>query len=431
MNGQSGIAGDQGRHQMTDSTGRINRLVERYRTLAKNAVILFALRFVQRLLRLLILYFVVRALSKESFGEYQFILSCVALMVVFTLPGLNNSVMQSVARGFAGVYRKAVPRALAASLAGTAILIGFGAYHRGAGELGTGFFFAAFLFPFAYGLEQWRSVRTGREDFAGVFRIDGLAAVALAVLMISGVTQFPGHLLVPLAALLGVQTALNTLMTASTFRGIPRDTPVEEGSLRYGARTTFYTAFNTAANQIDKLLLFYFLSPTALATFYAAERIPELTKGVVQDVSSVMAPRFAKSDRYTVGLDKKLRWLGLATGAVVLLAAFAILPWFVPLLFGDKYDDSIPYAQAIMCSIAIGNTATLRYRYVASKLDEASSKFVNIGMSLTRIAASLVLVPMYGILGAVISAFIYRIAILIVVQIVIKKRYLDSPAGSD
>jgi O-antigen/teichoic acid export membrane protein len=416
---------------MTNSATRINRLLDRYRSLARNAAMLFALRLVQRVLRLAILYFVVRALSKESFGEYQFILSCAALMVVFTLPGLNNSVMQSIARGFTGVYRKAVPRALATSLIGGTILAGLGVYHRGAGELGSGFFLAAVLFPLAYGLEQWRAVRTGREDFAGVFRIDGLAVAVLAVLMIGGVTRFPRHLLVPLAVLLGVQAALNTLMTTFSLRNIPKDAPVEEGSLRYGARTTFYTAFNTAANQIDKLLLFYFLSPAALAIFYAAERIPELTKGVVQDVSSVMAPRFARSDGYTRRLDMKLRWMGLVTAALILLAAFAILPWFISLLFGDRYDDSIPYAQALMCSIAIGNTATLRYRYVASKLDEASSRFVNISMSLTRIAASLILVPLYGILGAVISAFIYRIAILIIVQFVIKKRYLDVPPSAD
>jgi O-antigen/teichoic acid export membrane protein len=416
---------------MTDAARRINRTVDRYRSLARNAVILFALRFLQRLLRLVVLYFVVRALSKNAFGEYQFILSCSALMVVFTLPGLNNAVMQSVARGFSGVYRKAVPRALAASVIGSVVLAALGVQHRGAGELGLGFFLAAVLFPLAYGLEQWRAVRTGREDFAAVFRIDGFAVAVLAVLMIAGVTWLPGHLLVPLAVLLGVQTALNTLMTASTLRSMPKETPVEEGSLRYGARTTIYTAFNTAANQIDKLLLFYFLSPTALATFYAAERIPELTKGVVQDVSSVMAPRFAKSARYTAGLDRKLRWIGLGTGAAILVAAFVILPWLVSLVFGNRYDDAVPFAQALMCSIAIGNTATLRYRYIASKLDEASSRFVNITMSLTRIAASLVLVPLYGILGAVISAFIYRVATLIIVQIVIKKRYLDTTPGSD
>lgn len=404
------------------------RALDRYRSLARNAAFVFSLRLLQRLLRILALYFVVRALSRDTFGEYQFVLSCLSLSVIFTLPGLNNSVMQSVARGFQGVYRRAVPRALASSLIGSVLLGGLSAYYwsSGRGELGGGLLLGACLFPLAYGLEQWRSFKSGGEDFAGLFRVEGLAALVLAVLMVSAVTRMPGRLLVPLVVLLGVQTGLNLLMTASTLRAVPRDAPGESGSLAYGTRTTFYSAFNTLANQVDKLLVFYFLSPASLAVFYAAERIPELTKGVVQDVAAVMAPRFAKRARYTLDLDRILRVMGLIAGAVIVAAAFLVLPWVVSALFGDAYDASIPYAKALMCSIAIGNVATLRYRYVASKLDEASSRNVNIGMSLTRVAASLILVPLYGLLGAVISAFVYRIVMTVIVHVVVKRRYLDA-----
>jgi O-antigen/teichoic acid export membrane protein len=230
--------------------------------------------------------------------------------------------------------------------------------------------------------------------------------------------------IVPLSVLLGFQAGLNLLLTWSTSRGIPASASSEAGSISYGTRTTFYSAFNTLANQTDKLLVFYFLSPASLAIYYAAERIPELTKGLVQDAAAVMAPRFAKRDRYTTELDRNLRIMGLLVGVAILILAFAILPWAVTILFGDAYNDSIPYAQALMCSVAIGNVATLRYRYVASKLDEASARIVNVGMSVVRIAASVVLVPLYGILGAVISAFIYRITMVMIVHAIIKKRYL-------
>jgi O-antigen/teichoic acid export membrane protein len=416
-----------GSDTVTNPAASKHQLIERYKSLAQNAAFLFALRALQHVLRLVIVYFVVRALSQESFGNYQFVLSCVALMAIFTLPGLNNSVMQTVARGLLGIYRKAVPRAVACSVIGGVILAGLGVYYRYTNQnaVSSGFFVAACLFPPAYGLEQWKSFRSGKEDFAGIFRIGAIGAVVLAVFMIAAVTRRPGDFLVPLAVLLGVQAGQNLLLTWSTLRSIPKDSASESGSLRYGFRTTFYTAFNTIANQTDKLLIYYFLSPTSLALFYAAERLPEMTKGVVQDVAGVLAPRFAKRDRYTADLDKKLRIMGLITGALIILLAFLILPLVVSILFGDSYDESIPYAQALMCSVAIGNIATLRYRYVASKLDEVSSRSVNIGMSLTRIAASLVLVPLYGILGAVISAFIYRIVMVIIVYAIIRKRYLD------
>ncbi len=396
-------------------------------SVAKNAGYLFALRGLQGVLRLAMLYFVVRALSNAQFGQYQFILSCMALLAVLALPGLNNAIMQSVARGFPGVYRRAVPRAVLGGLIGSAVLLGFALYHRAAGtaELAGGFFLAAVLFPPAYGLEQWKALRSGTEDFAGILRLEGAGFVILAAIMIAAVRLKPGAVIVPLAVLLGVQASLNLCLTALALRRIPRDAPSEAGTIRYGTRMTVYSSFNIVANQIDKLLIFAFLSPAALAVFVAAERVPELTKNAVQDIAAVLAPRFAKRSAYTRELDGSLRRVGLLTGAFIVAAAFTVLPWMIHLVFGHSYDAAVPYAQALMGSIAIGNISTLRYRYVTSRLDDVGPRTINAVMSGTRVAASLILVPWLGILGAVISAFIYRIVMTVVVDMVVRRRYME------
>jgi glycosyltransferase involved in cell wall biosynthesis len=397
-------------------------------TMAKNAGFLFALRGVQMLLRLAMMYFVVRALTEVQFGQYQFILSCMALLTISSLPGLNNSIMQSVARGFPGTYRKAVPRALLASLAGSAVLLGLAAAYRfrGAAELPSGLALAAAFFPLAYGLEQWKSLRSGAEDFAGIFRLEGTGVVVLAIVMIAAVLRWPGAVIVPLAALLGVQAGLNLTLTRMALARIPRDAPFEPGAVAYGIRMTVYSAFNILANQVDKILIYAFLSPAALAIFVAAERLPELTKNAVQDVSTVLAPRFAKRSAYTRELDAGLRKAGMLTGVLVVAIAFTVLPWLIRLVFGQSYDDAVPYGQALMCSIAIGNVSTLRYRYVASKLHHVGPRTINIVMSAARIVASLILVPLFGMLGAVISAFVYRIVMTITVDIVVRRQYLET-----
>ena len=401
-------------------------------SVAKNVGLLFTLRALQMLLRLAMLYIVVRALDKTQFGQYQYILSYLALFTVFALPGMNTALLQSVARGFSGTYRRAVPRALLGSLVGSAILLGFSVYHRhrGTPELPAGFLLAAVLFPFAYALDQWKSLRSGKEDFAGILRLEGVGFVVLAVLMIGAVTRWPGRVIVPLAVLMGVQAALNLWVSARALAHIPRGAPAETGALGYGARMSLYLALNTAANQVDKVLIFSFLSPESLAVFVAAERIPEMAKNAVQDLAAALAPRFAKRSAYTIDLDRTLRWLGIATGAVLVLVAFTLLPWVVRLVFGATYDSSIPYAQALMCTIAIGNTATLRFKYITSQLDDAGPRIVNLVMSATRIVASLILVPLYGIVGAVISAFIYRIVMTAIVQVVIQRRFLKTRASA-
>jgi O-antigen/teichoic acid export membrane protein len=372
------------------------------------------------------LYFVVRALDTAQFGQYQFVLTCVALATVCALPGLNNSLMQSIARGFLGAFRPAVRLAFRASFVGSAVLLLLALwYSRGpAGELPRAFVVAAALFPFAHGLEQWKSLRTGVEDFSGFFRMEGMTAVALGAAMIAAVLTWPGAIVVPLAVLLGVQAVANGYQTVRALRRIPRDARFESGVLGHGARTTVYSGLNTLANQIDKILLFAFLSPASLAVFVAAERIPEMTKNAVQDVAAVLAPRFAKRARYDHALDRSLRVLGMATGATIVVAAFTVLPWLVTIVFGEAYRSAIPYAQALMCTVAIGNVSTLRYRYVTSQLDESGPLTVNVVMSATRIAASAILVPWLGLVGAVVSTAIYRLVMVAVVDFVIRRRYL-------
>jgi hypothetical protein len=163
-------------------------------SLARNAAFLLALRVLQQLLRLAMVYFVVRALDSTQFGQYQFVLTCAALVAMFALPGLNNSLMQSVARGFPGSYRAVLRRAFASSLLGSLVLFGLGAYYavQHTPALSSGFLLVGLLFPFAGGLEQWRSLKTGAEDFAGMFKMDGIAVVVMTALMIGAVTTYPG-----------------------------------------------------------------------------------------------------------------------------------------------------------------------------------------------------------------------------------------------
>jgi len=260
--------------------------------------------------------------------------------------------------------------------------------------------------------------------------VDGVAAVVMTALMIAAVTARPGNVLVPLGVLYGVQAGLNLLLTRSTLRRIPADAPAEAGTVSHGTKTTFYSAFSILAKQLDKILIFLFLSPASLALFVAAERIPELLKGQVQDLAGVLAPRFAKRASYTASLDRLLRVTGIIASALAVLVAFTVLPTAIRLLFGEAYVGAVPYSQALMCSTAIGNASILRHRYVASKLDVESPRVVEIATSAARIVASLVLVPLLGLLGAVISAFVYRIAMTVVVHIVIKKYYLSPRADT-
>lgn len=383
------------------------------------------LRFIQLGMGLAATYFLARSMNRDAFGEYNMVLNTVGIMTIFALSGLNNSLMQAVARGYTGTYRVTVPIAFGSSFLGSVVLLGMSVWYfaQGQAQIGQGLLIGAALFPFAHGLVQWKSVITGSGRFGQLLTHDGLASVMMYGLIILSVQRYPGRYAIPIVLTLLVPAVYNIAMTAAKLQQIPPDAAVEEQNVRYGIKTTLYSGLGAIGSNIDRVLLFWFMSPVALAVFVAASRVPDLLGGAMQDVAAVLAPRLAKHEFYTKRVDRIFGVLSLLYGAVIVLFAFTAMPFFVIFLFGSDYADAIPYAQALTCSVAIGYLANLRFRFIRSKIDARGFRDITLISSAVRLVAFLLLVPTFGLVGAVIATFIYRLALMNVVRIVIRRHY--------
>jgi O-antigen/teichoic acid export membrane protein len=285
------------------------------------------------------------------------------------------------------------------------------------------FYVAAVLFPAVHGLKYWRAVHAGEERFSALFIIDSTATIVTAIFVVIAAFLFSDSIIWPITTVLLIPSVQNLFFTYKAIKLTKKNALIEKGSLSYGIKTTLYSSLNIIANHLDKLLIYAFFSPSALALYFVSERLSELTKTVAQDLSAVLAPRFAKTQTYTQRLDKILNLMSIAIGTAILLFTFTLVPWIVTLLFGESYKEAIPYTQALLCSVAIGNHAILRNRFVNSKLDKKSNRDIAASTALIRILASVILVPIFGIVGAIVSAFIYRISTVFVLNYIIKHRY--------
>jgi O-antigen/teichoic acid export membrane protein len=398
-------------------------------SVARNAALLTGMQLSQRLFGLITVYFVVRVLSKSAFGEYNFLLSIVSVMGLFGLPGMTNAVTQSVARGHRGTYRAALRPAILSSLAGGVVLVAIAGwyFHAGRNELAAGFAAAAVLFPASLGMMQWKGFKAGVEDFDGLVSREVITSIATSLLLLVSIL-YVSESFVPLVVILyAVPGAVNLWMTRSTLGQPGCHTPAETGIIRYGIVTSAFSILGVVASHIEKLIVFFFMTPESLAVFVAASRIPDLTKGLIKNIGTALAPRFARHSRYTRRVDRALGMFAVASGVVIVAIAFTVLPWFVLFVFGEDYRESIPYAQALMCSMALVNTMPLRSRFVMSRQDTASFRDFNATMAALRIAGSVILIPLLGLKGAVISVFASRIGSAIALHFIMKKRYPIDP----
>ena len=385
------------------------------------------LRTVEKLSGFIVTVFLFRMLEKQQVAEYGFIQTVVSICAIFGIQEFQNTISQSVARGFTGTYRRAVPLALKWSLVGTMIIVGFGAWYLWSGKvtLGQGFLIAAALFPVFHALSQWKGVYLGERDFTRFTFAEASNAIVKALLIVAALFAFPGSVLAPVLVFFAVPAAQNLRQTWKCHRRISDHDAVEEGAIAYGLRANRYSAIGIAANNLDRILIFTLLSPPLLAIFMAAEKFAELLQSVVQDLGAVLAPKFSSIDRYSRRLDDKLKPVSFAMGIVIILFAIFALPSLVVLVYGPDYRESVLYAQVLVGAVAIRNIATLRFRFIRSKLDAASYRNGLVVGSVGRIAASVTLIPLYGLDGAAASVLFHRFVLATVIGYTIRTKYLN------
>lgn len=388
-------------------------------------------RLIQRGVAFVSLYFMVRYLSKDGFGIYQFACIAVSTVAFVALPGLDNAVMQGVSRGSLGLYPRATRTSFLASIAGGVLLLigaAWAVWQRPG--LAAPLAAAALIFPFYLGIAQWKCVFLGKMQIRKWSYIEIATAVVTSVLLVSAVFLRVDSLAVFTALYFLPGAAVNIAITLSYYLRL-RNTPAtadDDTLFRYGLHTSAVTVVSLIAEQIERIVIFLAISPAALAVYYAGDRISEVIRSIFQDIAGILAPRFARMQSYGGDLSKAIALACAVVGVAIVAFAFTLAPPIMIWMFGKQYAASIPYAQALLCSVAIGNVGQFQFRFIRSQVDTTAFSKITIWTSSIRIATCLLLVPVFGVWGAVSGVFIQRLAMSIASSVVIRRQY--SMAGT-
>ena len=410
-------------------TGFVKREKDVLKRLAKDMGSLTLQRVAQRLLGLVSLYFVVRHLSQTDFGQYQFAAVVVAALAFMALPGLDNAVMQSVARGSRTLYRRATRAALWGSLAGAAMLAAAALVlqsHRP--EAFLPLLTAAAFFPAYTGLTQWKSVLLATQRFPAWAVTESLVSLVTHGLLIAAVLLDVRPLWVFVALYFGPGSLMNLTASLLCWARMERsDADGTKDLFRYGLGASAVTMVSVVAEQVERIAIFLILSPAALAVYLAGDRLAELIRSVAQDGAAVLAPRFARMTAYEGKVERAVWLICIAAGLGILIFAFTLAPPLLLWIFGADYSPSVPYAQWLLVSVAVGNVGQFQFRFIRSQMDGESFRTVTLWTSGLRIVAGVGLVYGFGVWGAVAAVFLHRLALSLLSSAVIRRRYRTVP----
>ncbi len=298
--------------------------------------------------------------SKEVYGVYQFIISISSIIGALTLTGINTAVNQAVARGFEGVYPKAIRLQFKWSAIPIVVSVALASYYffQDNIEIALGIIFAGLTVPFTNALNTWGGYLTGRKLFKPIFFYTQIINILYYGTIIIPIILFPQALPI-LAVSLGFGLIANFIIYKDITKRYPNNTKSDEETLRYGGKLSLSNILPMALFQVDNIIVFHLLGATELAIYVFASNIPDRFIGLLRAIPSIAFPKFANKDLSEISriLPFKLLQffiLSLIGGTIYYLLA----PFIYNVLF-PQYIESLRYSQIYILAPLIAVVGSL------------------------------------------------------------------------
>jgi len=237
-----------------------------------------------------------RYLSKETFGEYQLLLSFLGIVAIISYSGLNTSIVRSVAKGFDYSYVKAVNFSFKKSLLAIPIFLAlsFWYYYHGKQELSIILIIAGLMFSFIYAHNKWVAYNKGKSKFEKIAKQQILQNVTLNVLLIIVIFLSPKNLFVVAGVYLIINASFNTFWHFKTKKEIT-NTKFDDDCIPYGKYLTKMGLFSIFVSYFDKIII-GFIDIEMLAVYAIALKLFDVIKQIIKSFYSISFPKFAQKN---------------------------------------------------------------------------------------------------------------------------------------
>ncbi|MEN9413437.1 MAG: hypothetical protein RLZZ342_524 [Candidatus Parcubacteria bacterium] len=352
--------------------------------------------------------------SKDMYGNYKYILSLAGLLSAVSLSGLGDAMNQSVARGYDGALTQSLRLQARWSLPFVLVTLGTAAYYSWIADnefVAGSLVIVALLQPVLASVSIFASFFYAQKDFVrGSLYSIGMNTITFLALLAA---LFLGERAI---MLVGTYFVVKTLAAAygfwKAYRHRRNDTE-DPALFGFSAHLSAMNVIGAIADKIDSVIIFTLLGPAQLATYAFALAIPEQIKGVAKNLYGLALPRFAAREVSDIQqtIWRKL-FLVLGSTAIVVLIYIGAAPALFVFLF-PIYTDAITYSQWYALSILPASIVPILAAALTAHQKTRALYISTNGSSIVLIMALLILIPWFGLAGAIAAQVIYRLCNMI------------------
>jgi O-antigen/teichoic acid export membrane protein len=348
--------------------------------------------------------FLVRILDQSEYGQYSYIISLAGVIAIFSHSGMDTAVAQAVAKGYQRSVMDGFWAKLKWCIPVSVITLGVSLYYlyRDNEILGFSILIIALTTPLLATSSLYGAYFNGKKEFKklaydNVFRN---ATISISILIVAYLTHNITYIV--LAFFLS-NTLISVARFANLLMKIPKsDNQMAQSTLSFGKHMSVMELLGNVTSYVDKIVIFQFLGATHLA-FYSLALAPiKQLSSVARVTRTLVLPKFSTRSAHEL---KKLMHHKILIFFLILLVVTVAYCFFAQLFFHvifPEYEEALLYSQVL--SLGLLFMPSVLYLEALSALKRKRELYiVNITKSLTRIALMAVLIPLYGVWGAILT----------------------------
>jgi len=378
----------------------------------KNSFYLILARGTVMAVGLLLSIVFARLVGQEVYGQWNYLLSIIGICAVFSMPGMNTAITQSVATGQERILFTATKSRFKWSLLGSLVIIGVGIYYTLTGEveLGKGFIAASLLFPFFQNFESYAAFLSGKKQFDTLAKYRIITQLAVLAVTVPVIYSSQNLMFIVVAYLLSFSILRGYFFKKTSGHITGQEQEHDPEAIPFGKHITVAQIPSIIRQHYDKLIIALFLSFPELAIYSIALAFSSLLQPFSSIIAALVLPKLSQMDAKTAYAEVRKRWYFIVIGfGAICGVLIALCPYLIPFLYSTEYTESVFYAQLLLVSsIIAAPTSIINKALLPSQRKIKDLYKLRIYGALVEIVLLTVLTLKFGLLGAVIALLMGR-----------------------
>jgi len=346
----------------------------------------------------------------EKYGEYKFILSIFPILAIPTLSGMQTAINRAAAKGFDGVLMTGIKTSVKWGMLGgvASLFVSLFYYLNNNINLTLSFLIIAVFVPFMDPLNSFGSFLQGKKKFELSTKLNIVREIFNTAVAIISLLLTKNIVLLIFIYFIS-RTIIRFILLLITIGKAKENDAQDSESISIGKHYSLMGIIGIIAEQADKILVFHYLGATELAIYtFAMLPINQLNGFFFKNLSVLAFPKLSEitAEELKKTLPSKIyKYMGIT----LIISAFYIIlaPLFFKLLF-PQYMEAVIYSQFFVLSFTL---VPFSLYNTALSAQGAVKKLYNFSFmtSTIKILLFMVLLPIYGIGGAIATILLIQL----------------------